>query len=153
MPLQGRGELMPQYIRIYHRTPYARVICAQGFCDSEDDPPWSQGIWVATAPVTEGPLGKGAKGNELLMLEIPVTLFEAYERPEDCDGARVALIPATRLNQHRPFFCLDEWPEEWTESEVSRMGICRVNGAVIPLARIMYAPSIRSGTPDQEEHR
>jgi hypothetical protein len=100
-------------------------------------------------------MGTGAKGNALLMLEIPVTLFEAYERPEDCDGGtRVALIPATRLNQYRPFFCLDEWPEEWTESEVSRMGLCRVSGAVIPLARIiMYAPLIRSRTPDQEEHR
>jgi len=136
---------MPQRMRIYHRSPYARAICTQGFCDSEDVPLWRQGIWAATSPVTEGPWGKGAKGNGLLMLDIPMTLFEVYERPEDLDGARVALIPATRLNQHRPFFCLDEWPQEGPESEMSGMEICRVNGAVIPLSRIMYAHLIRAG--------
>ena len=86
---------------VYHRTPAAAVILAEGFRDGTLQPMnivlWP-GVWVSTFPLDGN---EGAKGEAVLCLDIPETLFTDHEcvpEDEDLRTYREALIPAALLN-------------------------------------------------------
>jgi hypothetical protein len=66
------------------------------------------GVWVSTFPLD---FNEGAKGDDVLRLDIPETLFTTHEFVpvgEDWRTYREALIPAALLNAYAPFTLLTE---------------------------------------------
>jgi hypothetical protein len=53
-------------------------------------------LWVSDRPLDAN---EGAWGDTLLALEVPISVFEEYEWPEEGRGYRESLIPATTLNE------------------------------------------------------
>ena len=88
---------------VYHRTPAAAPILAEGFRDGTAHAMnvWLYpGVWVSSFPLG---CSEGAKGDEVVRLDIPEALFSAHEFTKE-DGSpcsyREALIPAALLNQY-----------------------------------------------------
>jgi hypothetical protein len=94
-------------MRVYHRTPAAHQILADGFRDTEGsyltDRLW-KGVWISDRPLDEG-----AAGGDVLTLDIPDDVFREYEWVEEGKPNREALIPAHLLNRYgRPAIGDDE---------------------------------------------
>ena len=108
---------------VYHRTPAATQILADGFRDGTLHPMkallWP-GVWVSTFPLG---FSEGAKGDDVLRLDIPETLFTRHEFVNE-DGTpcsyREALIPAALLNAYAPFTLLSEEEVEALEDNNPR---------------------------------
>jgi hypothetical protein len=94
---------------VYHRTDAATAILEGGFRDGTLHPInallWP-GVWVSSFPLG---VSEGAKGDDVLRLAIPETLFTEHEFVNE-DGTpcayREALIPAALLNAYAPFTLL-----------------------------------------------
>src|SRR5262249_31144992 len=100
---------------VYHRTPAAAAILADGFRDGTLHPLNAllyPGVWVSSFPLG---VNEGAEGDEVLRLDIPETLFTDHEFTNE-DGSpcsyREALIPATLLNQYTPVLLSEEEVDE-----------------------------------------
>jgi|SRR5215468_5507869 len=100
---------------VYHRTPAAQAILAEGFRDGTTHPMnallWP-GVWVSTFPLDAN---EGAKGTDVLRLDIPKNLFTEHEfipEDEDMRTYREALIPAALLNVYPVVFLSEEEVEE-----------------------------------------
>jgi hypothetical protein len=82
------------------RTPRPEAIIAGGFKDARDtymtDREWT-GVWLADRPLG---LMEGAKGEAVLMLQIPADVFNKYEWVEEGKHYREALIPARIVNRY-----------------------------------------------------
>lgn len=89
-------------MRLFHRTNAAAAILASGFRDktacymTTDE---HTGVWFSDVPLDEN---EGAKGDELLCLEIAEESIAEYEWVEEGKGYREWLIPATVANAHGP---------------------------------------------------
>lgn len=102
---------------VYHRTPAATQILAEGFRDGTTHPMnalLGPGVWFSTFPLD---CNEGAKGDDVLRLDIPEALFTEHEFvPENPTRGtyREALIPAARVNVYGP-------PTLLTEEEVDEL--------------------------------
>jgi hypothetical protein len=89
---------------VYHTTndAAARAIVHAGFRDHTalymTTQPFT-GVWVADRPLD---YNEGCKGDILLGITIPTTLFVEYEWVEEGKPYRESLIPAALLNAHGP---------------------------------------------------
>lgn len=86
---------------LYHRTPAADAILAEGFRDGFGlyltAQLWS-GVWLSDKPLDEN---EGAKGDDLLALDIPedaIAEFEWVQEPSF--GYREWLVPAEVVNRY-----------------------------------------------------
>jgi len=102
---------------VYHRTSAATAILAEGFRDGMSDAMnaalWP-GVWFSTFPLN---FNEGAKGEDVLRLDIPEALFTDYEFVPDDEEIRTyreALIPAGLVNAYGP-------PTLLTEAEVEEL--------------------------------
>jgi hypothetical protein len=85
---------------VYHTTFNAAQILAQGFrdgkgCYGTDTP--RKGVWFSDRPLD---VNEGAKGDTLLILDLPDKVFATYEWKEDGKPYREALIPAKVVNRY-----------------------------------------------------
>jgi len=83
---------------VYHRTFHSAAILKEGFRDSTGTYMTDQefaGVWVSDCPLD---INEGAKGDAVLMLNVPVDIFERYEWIEEGKSYRESLIPAAILN-------------------------------------------------------
>ena len=85
-------------MRVYHRTPNGSRIQAEGFKDNTGHYMLEvtlTGVFVSDRPLE---INEGAKGRDLLCLEIPNVVFCEFELVEDEKPYREACIPASVLN-------------------------------------------------------
>jgi len=85
-------------MKVFHRTPCGSQIVAAGFKDNTGH--YMLGITLTGVFVSDKPLdlNEGAKGRDLLCLEIPEAVFSEFELVEDEKPYREACIPASVLN-------------------------------------------------------
>src|SRR5262245_10223661 len=108
---------------VYHRTDAAATILADGFRDGTQhamNALLGPGVWVSSFPLD---WNEGAKGEHVLRLNIPETLFITHDFTND-DGSpcsyREALIPAALLNAFGPPVLLSEAEVDALESQDPR---------------------------------
>lgn len=85
---------------LYHRTEHGGAILADGFRDAEGyymTAHLFRGVWVADWPLD---CNEGAKGDDLLVADVPECLVAEFEWIEDGKGYREFLVPAAILNQY-----------------------------------------------------
>jgi hypothetical protein len=87
---------------VYHRTSHAIEILSAGFRDGATYlPEWFEarrGVWVSlNFPLTPD---EGAHGDNVIVMSIPMALFEKYEAREERKPYREAMIPASELNKY-----------------------------------------------------
>lgn len=100
-------------MRVFHRTPYGRSILESGFRDGEGlymTTIMNKGVWVSDRPLDSG---QGAKGKDLLCLDIPDDVLEPYEWIEEGKTYRAFLLPAEIVNLHGPPEVCDEDDYDW----------------------------------------
>jgi hypothetical protein len=90
-------------MKLYHRTDHAKEILDNGFLDGTGsyltDATFS-GVWLSNVPLT---VNEGAKGNTLLMVDIPEEVIAAdFEWIEEGKPYREFLVPASIVNQYGP---------------------------------------------------
>lgn len=111
-------------MRLFHRTPCGQKIINEGFRDNEATYMTSvmhKGVWLSDIPLS---VFEGAKGTDLLTLEIPEEVLVEYEWVQEEPGPtyREFLIPAEVVNSYGPPTLCDEddfdwmWPT-WKELE------------------------------------
>lgn len=85
---------------LYHRTPAAKDIMEKGFKDSESNyltnRKWS-GVWLSDRPLDSN---EGAKGNQVLTVEIPDEVISEYEWVNEGFTYREFLVPAELVNRY-----------------------------------------------------
>jgi hypothetical protein len=91
-------------VRLYHRTTRQAVrrILAEGFRDGQGrymTAAVHRGVWVADQILDEN---EGARGDTVLVIEIPEAVAGPYEWIEGGKPYREFLIPAARVNRHGP---------------------------------------------------
>jgi hypothetical protein len=88
---------------LYHTTYNADAILAEGFKDGTGyymtDRPWS-GVWLSDRPLDAN---EGAKGDTVLVIEMPEDEVLSYEWVEEGKPYREFLVPADLVNRYRPF--------------------------------------------------
>lgn len=88
---------------IFHRTNQPDHILSNGFQDGQYDSATEEtlfGVKFSTDPLD---LGNGGEDDFILMLDIPSSLFEQHEQPdEQCltRNVRMAIIPAQTVNSY-----------------------------------------------------
>jgi hypothetical protein len=86
-------------VKVYHRTPHGADILHGGFRDATGsymtDREWT-GVWVSDVPLD---IREGAKGDDLVEVDLPEEVFAEYEWVEEGRFYREALIPAEVLNR------------------------------------------------------
>lgn len=114
----------PPTVTCFHRTSNADAILAEGFQDGEGTYMTGtlyRGVWLSDRPLD---VGQGAKGRELLLVEIPEDVLAEYEWVEEEKTYREFLIPAEIVNRFGPAQICDEddydWP--WDQNEVQEHG-------------------------------
>lgn len=97
---------------VYHRTPEGAAIISGGFRDSEGyfmtDRLW-RGVWLSDMPLDSN---EGAKGAELLRIEIPEAEIADYEWIQPEGTYREFLVPADVVNRFGPPVLTDEDAED-----------------------------------------
>jgi hypothetical protein len=97
-------------MRCFHRTNAADAILKEGFRDATGFYGFDleqSGVWVADRPLDAN---EGARGNRLLIIELPEDVFREHEYTEEGFPYREAIIPAAVLNRYGP-------PRECTPEE------------------------------------
>jgi hypothetical protein len=100
-------------MRVFHRIPYSQSILENGFRDGEGlymTTIMHKGVWVSDRPLD---IGQGAKGRDLLCLDIPDDVLEPYEWIEEGKTYREFLLPAEIVNSHGPPDLCDEDDYDW----------------------------------------
>lgn len=107
-------------MKLYHATTEqaAASILSSGFRDAEGTYMTRhvyRGVWLSDVPLNEN---EGAKGNVLLLVELPEETFVQYEWVEEGKAYREALIPAEIINRTKSVarvlddeFCQRDVPE------------------------------------------
>ena len=90
-------------MKVFHTTDdAAKAILSEGFRDGSGTYMTAirhSGVWIADQPLDEN---EGAKGNQVLWLEIPEKLIAPYEWIEEGKHYREFLVPAKLLNRFGP---------------------------------------------------
>jgi len=100
-------------MQVFHRTPFGPSILDDGFRDGEGTymtGATHKGVWVSDRPLD---FGQGAKGDDLLTLDIPAEVLEPFEWIEEEKPYREFLIPAKVVNQYGPPQPCDEDDYDW----------------------------------------
>lgn len=100
-------------MKCFHRTPYGELILDEGFRDGEGTymtGVMHNGVWLSDRPLD---FGQGAKGDDLLLLEIPDDVLAPCEWVEDGKPYREFLIPAEIVNRYGPPKPVDEDDYDW----------------------------------------
>ena len=100
-------------MQVFHRTPYGQSILKDGFRDGEGTYMTGiihRGVWVSDRPLD---FGQGAKGDDLLTLDIPDDVLAEYEWIEDGNTYREFLVPADIVNSYGPPQPCDEDDYDW----------------------------------------
>jgi hypothetical protein len=109
-------------MRVFHRTPNGQKIIDEGFRNGEGTymtGMMHKGVWLSDRPLC---IFEGAKGEDLLTLEIPDDVLAEYEWVQEGPTYREFLIPAEMVNSYGPPNLCDEddydwmWPT-WEERE------------------------------------
>jgi hypothetical protein len=95
-------DMQPQaaFTPVYHRTAQAFAILTEGFRDGLKvfQAPVGErwGVWVSlNFPLDEN---EGARGDDVIVIEIPTDLFDEYEVIEEKKPYRESFVPAQELN-------------------------------------------------------
>ena len=92
----GRGSM-----KLFHTTDAADAILSEGFRDGEGlymTRELFRGVWLADRPLDEN---EGAKGGDVLMLDIPEAAVAEYEWKQEISfGYREFLVPAEIVNRY-----------------------------------------------------
>lgn len=100
-------------MRVFHRTPVGQKIINEGFRDAEDcylTDSLHRGVWLSDIPLS---VCEGAKGKDLLTLEIPDDVLAEYEWVQEGPAYREFLIPAEVVNSYGPPELCDEDGIDW----------------------------------------
>lgn len=100
-------------MKLFHRTPQAESILKNGFRDGEGTyltETMHRGVWLSDRPLD---LGQGAKGNDLLLLDIPEDEISPFEWIEEGKPYREFLAPAEIVNGYGPPTLVDDEDYEW----------------------------------------
>lgn len=100
-------------MKCFHRTPHSESILEHGFRDGEGTYMTAiihKGVWLSDRPLT---IFEGAKGDDLLLLEIPDDVLEPCEWVEDAKPYREFLVPAAVVNQYGPPELVDDNDFDW----------------------------------------
>lgn len=109
-------------MRLFHRTPCGQKIINEGFRDNEGTymtGVMHKGVWLSDRPLS---IFEGAKGDDLLTLDIPEDVLAPYEWIEDGTAYREFLLSAEVVNSYGPPELCDEDEFEgmspsWSELE------------------------------------
>jgi len=85
-------------MRLYHETPHADAILADGFRDGEGKyltDGMHRGVWVS-----DRPLGEIGEGGRVFVIDVPEDVVLEFEWVEEGKGYREFLVPAAILNAH-----------------------------------------------------
>jgi hypothetical protein len=88
------------HVRLYHVTDQAEQILSEGFRDgvgkygTDAD---LRGVFLSDQPLDAN---EGAVGNDMLIVEIPVSLVGEFELVEEGKTYREFLVPASVLHAH-----------------------------------------------------
>ncbi len=102
-------------MKFFHRTFAAETILSEGFRDSTGNYMTVEehtGVFISDFPLD---INEGAKGNQLLMLEIPEGEVLPYEWEEEDKPYREFCVPAELLNRFGKPTLIDEDSEEGEE--------------------------------------
>ena len=100
-------------MKVFHRTPYAKSILENGFRDGEGTYLTTithKGVWLSDRPLD---VGQGARGRDLLCLDIPDDVLEPFEWIEEEKPYREFLLPAEIVNSYGPPELCDEDDYDW----------------------------------------
>jgi len=100
-------------VKLFHRTPQAASILKDGFRDGEGTyltETMHRGVWLSDRPLD---FGQGAKGNDLLLLDIPEDDISPFEWIEEGKPYREFLVPAEIINRFGPPDHVDEDEYDW----------------------------------------
>jgi len=100
-------------VRVFHRTPHGQRIINEGFRDTEGTfgtGVMHRGLWLSDRPLD---ICEGAKGNDLLSLEIPDEVLTQYQWVQEGPAYREFLIPAEVVNSYGPPTLCDEDDFGW----------------------------------------
>lgn len=95
-------------MKLFHRTPHAEKILAEGFRDAKSTYMTGQyftGVWFSSIPLDAN---EGAKGDTLLMVNIPAKVIKPFEWVEEGKPYREFLIPADLVNKYGPPVTVDD---------------------------------------------
>jgi hypothetical protein len=96
-------------MKTFHRTDDAATVLRDGFRDGEGTygtGEWFSGVWLSNVPLD---VNEGAKGDELIAVEVPADVFTEYEWVQEPNfGYREALVPATIVNRYPRTLVPDE---------------------------------------------
>jgi hypothetical protein len=112
-------------MRLFHRTPHGSTILVEGFKDHGDTyftSGWHEGVWLADMALDAN---EGAKGDDLLVVDIPEEVITSYEWVQEGSTYREWLVPAALVNGY---------PIEWA-SECINCGaelLSRTDGEPCP---------------------
>jgi hypothetical protein len=87
-------------MRCFHRTFASKQILQDGFKDATDTYMSGNsysGVWFSADYPLD--INEGAKGDKVLMLEIPNHIFDKYEWIEEDKPYRESLLPANIVNE------------------------------------------------------
>ncbi|MAG96781.1 MAG: hypothetical protein QGI83_20100 [Candidatus Latescibacteria bacterium] len=87
-------------MKLYHRTHACEAILRDGFRDTTDTYGMNRpctGVWLSEEPLS---FYEGAKGDMLLVIEVPRRTVEEWEVVEEGKPYRRFLIPAEIVNRH-----------------------------------------------------
>lgn len=95
-------------MKCFHRTPFPESILQNGFRDGEGTymtRTLHRGVWLSDRPLS---FFEGAKGDDLLSVEIPDEVLAEYEWIEEGKPYREFLVPAEIVNRRGPPELVDE---------------------------------------------
>ncbi|MBB02241.1 MAG: hypothetical protein CMJ47_06315 [Planctomyces sp.] len=102
-------------MRVFHRTPHGQKIINEGFLDGEGTymtGVMHRGVWLSDRPLD---ICEGAKGNDLLTLDIPENVLTPYEWNEGGTPYREFLLPAEVVNFCGPPTLCDDDDFDWMQ--------------------------------------
>jgi hypothetical protein len=134
----------------YHRTYHAEAILGEGFKDAEETyltTEMYRGAWLSDVPLD---CSERAKGDTVLVLDIPEAVIVPFEWVEDGKVYREFLCPAGLLNLYgRPRIHEDVW-QGCSEGELRRF-IAQAESSGSP-AFLRRAQRVREKIPFLIEH-
>src|SRR5436305_11586284 len=87
-------------MKLFHRTYHAKAILAGGFKDGRGTYMTGiehTGVWLSDVPLD---INEGARGDTVLVLDMPEEVVAEYEWVEEGKPYREFLVPARLLNRY-----------------------------------------------------
>lgn len=116
LPIRTATSIASRLMFVYHRTPNGAEIMRDGFSDHSGSYGFAgmtlTGCWVSDQPLD---INEGAKGEDLLRIDIDEATIAEYEIIEDGKPYREWCVPAAVLNRYERTFAddQDDWGDFW----------------------------------------